>query len=85
MDASSSSSTATAIATTVAVESTAAVLLRRIAVDRGKEKNHDDEIILQTVIVKCHTAIKIDHIRIVPAQFHPIKTMNQPPCFDIEY
>ena len=70
---SSSSSTATATATTVAVESTAAVLLQRIAVDRGKEKNHDDKIILQTVIGKCHTAT------------HPIKTMSQPPCFDIEY
>jgi len=34
----------------------------RIAVDRGKEKNHDDEIILQTIIGKCHIAMKIDQI-----------------------
>jgi hypothetical protein len=57
----------------------------RIAVDRGKEKNHNNEIILQTVIGKCHTSIKIDYILFVVAQFHPIKTMSQPPCFNIEY
>ena len=64
MDASSSS----VAATITTVEAAAAVAVTvRIAVDRGKEKKHDDEIILQTVIGKCHIAMKIDHIRFLLA------------------
>ena len=36
-------------------------------------------------IGKCHTAVKIQPVYFVLAQFYPIKTMSQPPCFDIEY
>ena len=65
MDASSSSVAATI--TTVEAAAAAVAVTVRIAVDRGKEKKHDDEIILQTVIGKCHIAMKIDHIRFLLA------------------
>ena len=80
---SSSSSFVAAAVTTTTVEAASQYCYGEDAVDR--EKNHDEEIILQTVIRKCHTAMKIDHIRFVLAQIHPMKTMSQTPCFDIEY
>ena len=81
MDASSSS-----IAATITTEAAAAVTVtvRTVAVDCGKEKNQRRNYFTNghRKVPYCH---KIDHLLFVLAQFHPIKTMGQPPCFDIEY
>ena len=76
-----SSSAAT---TNVTTEAAAAAVLVTVAVDCGKEKNQRRNYFTNghRKVPYCH---KIDHLLFVLAQFHPIKTMGQPPCFDIEY
>ena len=80
---SSSVANTTTVAATAAVVAAVAVLAT-VALEKII-KNHDDEIILQTVIGKCQKCLKINLVYFVSAHFYPIKTMGQPPCFDIEY
>ena len=84
MDASSSSfDTATATATATVESAAAAVLAtERWIVEKKKNQRRNYFTNGHRKVPYCH---KIDHLLFVLAQFHPIKTMGQPPCFDIEY
>ena len=86
MNAPSSSSSIDAVTTTVEAAVVTAAVLMTVALDQ-KLKNHDDIIIFNNVIGKCHKCLKMNLVYFVIAQFHPMKTMShvQTPCFDIEY
>tara|TARA_B110001452_G_scaffold224549_1_gene198176 strand:- start:259 stop:507 length:249 start_codon:yes stop_codon:yes gene_type:complete len=74
-------------AATITIEAAVAAtvaLLMMVAVYREKE-NNETEIIFNDVIGKCHKCLKVNLIDFLQAEFHLMKTMSQPPCFDIEY
>ena len=72
------------IATTTVEAAAAAVVLATERWIVEKKKNHDDEIIFFARQYQIHY-IKLNLVQFISAHFHPMKTMSQPPCFDMEY
>ena len=70
---------------TVAAATGLVTLYRIETVTIKNQRCRETYFFILFLFLTCYKFLEINLVYFVLAQFHPMKTISQPPCFDIEY